>query len=199
MLSEETVRALVYMYIATAGFRHDSTPTAVQALRSRGSVVNVDFQNTEDKGVFTDQDLEGCPSRHFLERHRRRSRFKQNYLNNGGNFVGIPSASDTLNTTAFYGKELGAYFDYHPELRLDAVWPDASHPSTEKLPTDWPFRDEIQGTISNQIPGLHTNRHAHSNGSAYPQRLQPVSTLSETSSHDCLFDDIANHDNYRVS
>ena len=62
----------------------------------------------------------------------------QNYLNNGGNFVGIHSASGTLNTTTFYGQELGeeyseisylvlsepeldvcegAYFDYHPELQ----------------------------------------------------------------------------------
>ena len=31
----------------------------------------------------------------------------QNYLNEGGNFVGIHSASDSLNTTAFFGQELG--------------------------------------------------------------------------------------------
>jgi len=68
----------------------------------------------------------------------------QNYLNNGGNFVGIHSSSDTLNTTAFYGKELGAYFDYHPELQnATIVVLDASHPSTENLPTDWPVRDEM--------------------------------------------------------
>ncbi|KAK0192146.1 hypothetical protein F5146DRAFT_1120097 [Armillaria mellea] len=106
------------MYIATAGFRHDSTPTA---LRAKGSVVNLDFQNTEDKGVFTYQGLEDVVI--FLSiTGEERSRFKQNYLNNGGNFVGIPSASDTLNTTAFYGKELSAYFDYHPELQ-NPVWP----------------------------------------------------------------------------
>lgn len=57
----------------------------------------------------------------------------QDYLNKGGNFVAIHSASDSLNTTAFYGRELGqlthskhshrllrlligAFFDYHPPI-----------------------------------------------------------------------------------
>ena len=30
-----------------------------------------------------------------------------NYLNKGGNFVGIHSASDSLNTTTFFGQEVG--------------------------------------------------------------------------------------------
>ncbi|PBL03766.1 class I glutamine amidotransferase-like protein [Armillaria gallica] len=143
----ETARALVYT--ATAGFRHDSIPTAIQALQARGSAVNVDFVNTEDKGVFTDQGLEGYDIVIFLSTTGEvlddtgKTAF-QNYLNNGGNFVGIHSSSDTLNTTAFYGKELGAYFDYHPELQnATIVVLDASHPSTENLPTNWPVHDEM--------------------------------------------------------
>ena len=31
----------------------------------------------------------------------------QNYLNKGGNFIGVHSASDTLRTTQFYMQELG--------------------------------------------------------------------------------------------
>lgn len=31
----------------------------------------------------------------------------QDYLNMGGNFVGIHSASDSLNTTTFFGQEIG--------------------------------------------------------------------------------------------
>ncbi|KAK0469903.1 class I glutamine amidotransferase-like protein [Desarmillaria tabescens] len=142
-----TARALVYT--ATAAFRHDSIPTAVQALQAKGSAANVDFVHTEDKGVFTDQGLEGYDVVIFLSTTGEvlddtgKTAF-QNYLNNGGNFVGIHSASDTLNTTAFYGKELGAYFDYHPELQnATIIVLDASHPSTESLPTDWPVRDEI--------------------------------------------------------
>ncbi|SJL00031.1 uncharacterized protein ARMOST_03343 [Armillaria ostoyae] len=164
----KTARALVYT--ATTGFRHDSIPTAIQALEARGSVVNVDFENTEDKGIFTEQGLERYDVVIFLSTTGEvlddtgKTAF-QNYLNNGGNFVGIHSASGTLNTTAFYGKELGkeyseisylvlsepklvvyegAYFDYHPEIQNATIEVlDASHPSTENLPTDWPVRDEM--------------------------------------------------------
>ena len=31
----------------------------------------------------------------------------QKYLNLGGNFIGIHSATDCLNTTEFYGREIG--------------------------------------------------------------------------------------------
>ncbi|KAK0235765.1 glycosyl-hydrolase [Armillaria nabsnona] len=143
----EAAKALVYT--ATAGFRHDSIPAAIQALQARGSVINVDFENTEDKGIFTEQGLERYDVVIFLSTTGEvlddtgKTAF-QNYLNNGGNFVGIHSASGTLNTTAFYGKELGAYFDYHPDLQnATIVVLDASHPSTENLPTDWPVRDEM--------------------------------------------------------
>ncbi|KAK0204690.1 trehalose utilization-domain-containing protein [Desarmillaria ectypa] len=163
-----TARALVYT--ATAGFRHDSIPTAIQALQARESAVNVNFKNMEDKNIFTDQGLEGYDVVIFLSTTGEvlddtgKTAF-QNYLNKGGNFVGIHSASDTLNTTAFYGNELGeqyselhyfmlsepkmdvyegAYFDYHPEIQnATIVVLDASHPSTKNLPADWPVRDEM--------------------------------------------------------
>ncbi|KAK0193671.1 hypothetical protein F5146DRAFT_927153, partial [Armillaria mellea] len=142
----ETARALVDMYIATAGFGHDSVPTAVQALQARGSAVHLDFQNTEDKGVFTDQGLEGYDVAIFLSTTGEllgdtgKKTASQNNLHNGGKFVGIHSASDSLNATAFYGKEL--FYLVLFESKLD-VYEDASHPSTENPPTGWPVREEI--------------------------------------------------------
>ncbi|KAK0485096.1 hypothetical protein IW261DRAFT_1416959 [Armillaria novae-zelandiae] len=48
------------VYATIAGFQHDSIPTAIQALQdSLSEAVNIDFDNSEDKGVFTDQGLEG--------------------------------------------------------------------------------------------------------------------------------------------
>ncbi|PBL03770.1 hypothetical protein ARMGADRAFT_1157831 [Armillaria gallica] len=77
----------------------------------------------------------------------------QKHLNSGGNFVGIHSASGTLNTTVFYGKGLGAGLDTSSRSEIQnttIVVLDASHPSTENLPTDWPVRDEIP-----QVCGCH--------------------------------------------
>lgn len=39
------------------------------------------------------------------------------WLDLGGNFIGIHSASDSLNHTDFFVAELGTSFDYHPPLQ----------------------------------------------------------------------------------
>jgi hypothetical protein len=42
------------------------------------------------------------------------------YLRSGGAYMGIHSASDCLQNTAFYNQTVGAIFDYHPPIQ-DAV------------------------------------------------------------------------------
>jgi hypothetical protein len=42
------------IYSATADYRHDSIPTARDALIGRGGSINVQFDATEDKTRFTD-------------------------------------------------------------------------------------------------------------------------------------------------
>lgn len=45
------------IYSATADFRHDSIPTAIQALKTQGASYNITFDQTEDQGWFTDEQL----------------------------------------------------------------------------------------------------------------------------------------------
>lgn len=49
--------ARVLIYSATADFRHDSIPTARDALTAQGSAANIQFDATEDQGTFTDDGL----------------------------------------------------------------------------------------------------------------------------------------------
>jgi len=68
----------------------------------------------------------------------------QKYLNLGGNFIGVHCASDALRDAPFFGKQIGAYFDYHPDIQesvVDVV--DNTHPSTKMLPTRWKLLDEM--------------------------------------------------------
>jgi hypothetical protein len=58
--------ALVLIYSATAGFRHDSIPTAIAALKEKGSQFNVTFDNTEDRAQFTDETLSKYDALVFL-------------------------------------------------------------------------------------------------------------------------------------
>jgi type 1 glutamine amidotransferase len=142
-------RPNILLFTATAGFRHDSIPTAVEALQAKSDALNVKFTHTEDKSLFNEVDLARYDALIFLSNTGEvldgtgKAAF-QSWLNKGGNFVGIHSASDCLNTTTFYGKEIGAYFDYHPELQnatVNVIGP--SHPSTGGLPKQWHIADEM--------------------------------------------------------
>lgn len=49
--------AKILVYTKTLQFRHDSIPTAVEALKARSSSINVEFDNTEDQDMFNDETL----------------------------------------------------------------------------------------------------------------------------------------------
>ncbi|KAJ3714905.1 trehalose utilization-domain-containing protein [Lentinula guzmanii] len=147
--SSLATNARVLIYSATADFRHDSIPTAIQALQSKQSSFGIQFENTEDKAQFTDQILAQYDALLFLDNTGEvlddsGKAALQKYLNLGGNYIGIHAASDCLRNTTFYGNEVGAFFDYHPALQnatVDVI--DASHPSTSMLPAQWHVQDEM--------------------------------------------------------
>lgn len=106
--------ARVLVYSATAGYRHDSIEASIDALRSRASSTDFEFDFTEDKSLFTDEHPAKYDAIVFLNNS---GIALQNYLNLGGNFVGIHCAADALRDTPFFGEQIGAYFDYHPPLQ----------------------------------------------------------------------------------
>lgn len=149
MAQHQPLPARVLIYSATAGFRHDSIPTAIAALKAKRTSINVEFDATEDRAQFTDTVLAGYDALLFLSTTGEvlddagKAAF-QKYLNLGGNFIAVHSSSDCLVNTTFYGREIGAIFDYHADIQnaiVDVV--DASHSSTSMLPTEWHVRDEM--------------------------------------------------------
>ncbi|KAH8100133.1 trehalose utilization-domain-containing protein [Cristinia sonorae] len=142
-----TAQALIFS--ATLEFRHDSIPTAIQAMKDAGDKYNVQFDDTEDQAWFKDGRINKYDTLVFLDNtgevldDAAQTAF-QNYINSGGNFVGIHAASDCLRNSTFFANELGAHFDYHPQITnatIDVV--DPSHPSTSMLPEQWQVFDEI--------------------------------------------------------
>ncbi|KAF9453474.1 class I glutamine amidotransferase-like protein [Macrolepiota fuliginosa MF-IS2] len=142
----------ILIYSRTVGFRHDSIPTAIQSLRNHSTTINVVFDQTEDPAEFTDENLQKYDALLFLSTTGESDgkTALQSYLNKGGNFVAVHSASDSLRNTTFYGKELaGSYFDYHPALQnatVDVIGPN--HPSTSGLPSAWKVVDEMYNFVS---------------------------------------------------
>ncbi|KAF8907327.1 trehalose utilization-domain-containing protein [Gymnopilus junonius] len=151
----QATQARILIYSRTLGFRHDSIPVAINALKTKQDSINVAFTSTEDPSQFTDSILSSYDALVFLSTTGEVldsdgvASF-QKYLNLGGNFLAIHSASDTLRNTTCYTKELGAVFDYHPALQnftVDVVGP--SHPSTSMLPAQWNVQDEAYNFESN--------------------------------------------------
>jgi len=66
-IQAQNPQARVLIYSATREFRHDSIPTAIQALRSNASSINVTFDNTEDQSEFTDDNLARYDAILFLD------------------------------------------------------------------------------------------------------------------------------------
>jgi type 1 glutamine amidotransferase len=139
-------RALVYS--RTAGYRHESIPAAVVAVRELAADVGLAADATEDPGEFTEAKLENCAIVVFLSTtgdvltDPGRSALRE-FVLDGGGFVGVHSAANTETHWDFFGDLLGARFTRHPVLQPGVVsLEDQRHPATSHLPGQWSWTDE---------------------------------------------------------
>ncbi|KAJ1307338.1 hypothetical protein OPQ81_001444 [Rhizoctonia solani] len=147
LFPQVTPRILIYS--ATAGYRHESIPAAIAALQQLGQQHGIAFDATEDRTQFNDNNLANYDAVLFLSNSDEvldddgKQAF-QVYLNKGGNYIGIHAASACLYNTTFYQNEVGALFDYHPELQpVTFLVLDKDHPSTTMLPDRWSYTEEV--------------------------------------------------------
>jgi type 1 glutamine amidotransferase len=148
-------RAQVLVFSKTAGFRHDSIPAGIAAIRSLGRANGFSVSATEDAKTFTPRRLRRFDAVVFLSTSGdvlapRQQRAFRSFVRHGGGWVGVHSAGDTEYDWHFYGRLLGAYFQSHPAIQaatIDVV--DRSHPSTRPLPARWMRTDEWYDFRSN--------------------------------------------------
>ncbi|HKE06071.1 MAG TPA: ThuA domain-containing protein, partial [Blastocatellia bacterium] len=111
--AQSQARALVFS--KTTGFRHDSIPDGIAAIRQLGQQNNFNVDATEDASLFTDSNLSLYQTVIFLNTtgdvldNEQQAAFER-YIRNGGGFVGVHSATDTEYDWAWYGGLVGAYF-----------------------------------------------------------------------------------------
>src|SRR5215469_4468569 len=90
----------VLVFSKTTGFRHDSIPDGIAAIRALGVEHGFGVAETEDAGRFTDAILPQYKVVVFLSTtgdvldSAQKAAF-EGYIRSGGGFVGIHSASDT--------------------------------------------------------------------------------------------------------
>jgi glucose/arabinose dehydrogenase len=138
----------VLVYTRTAGFRHDSIPAGVAAIRRLGRRGRFDVLSTEDPALFGDSSLKQFAAVVFLSTtgdvldETQEAAFER-YIRGGGGFVGIHAAADTEYDWPWYGRLVGAYFAGHPRVQeATAIVADRHHPSTAMLPARWVRSDE---------------------------------------------------------
>ncbi len=138
----------ILVFSKTAGFRHDSIPDGIAAIRQLGQQNGFEVTATEDGAAFNDANLAQYQSVVFLSttgdvlNNEQQSVFER-FIRNGGGFAGVHSATDTEYGWAWYGGLVGAYFQNHPNIQRATIRiEDGAHPSTTGLPAAWQRNDE---------------------------------------------------------
>ncbi|MCW5753176.1 MAG: ThuA domain-containing protein [Phycisphaeraceae bacterium] len=138
----------VLVYTRTAGFRHDSIPAGIEAMRAIGKEARWHVESTETPQDFTEENLARFAVVVFLNTtgdvlNKDQEQAFERYIRGGGGYVGIHSASDTEYDWGFYRELVGAYFRRHPPVQQATVLVvDKEHPATRGLPERWVRTDE---------------------------------------------------------
>ena len=178
---QQTPRVLVFS--RTTGFRHSSIETGIAAVQKLGRENGFAVEATEDAAAFTERNLKRFRAVVFLNTTgdvldaRQQDAFER-YIQAGGGWVGIHSATDTEYDWPWYGRLAGAYFESHPNnpnVRKGTYRVlDRDHPSTQQLPDRWEREDEFYNfkSISSDIQVLvdidETSYEGGTNGARHP-------------------------------
>jgi type 1 glutamine amidotransferase len=150
----------VLLFSRTAGFRHASIPTALAALVDLQTMGGYVAEATEDPAAFTTANLArfrvvvfALTSGDALDAAQQTA--FEGWINAGGSYVGIHSASDTEYDWPFYGELVGAYFLIHPAIQMATIHVEAtSHPVMAGVPITWARRDEWYDFATNPRPNV---------------------------------------------
>ena len=175
-------KILVYAY--STGFRHDSIPQGIAALRELGAVngfgvevkgsaqnrrggycgnrpepADLAYFRTENLAlyaaiVFLNTTTPATPTTPLLDDTGKAA--LEAYIRGGGGFVGIHAATDAEYGWAFYHELLGATFLNHgPAVESMLRIEDATHPAMRALPDPWARYDEWYNFTVNPRPTAH--------------------------------------------
>lgn len=140
--------ARVLVYTNANGWVHQSIPAGVEALAEIGEGRGFEVVATDDSLAFRPDDLAEFAAVVFLSTSgdvlgpEQEAAFEA-YVEGGGGYVGVHSASDTEYDWPWYGRLVGAYFESHPPVQEATLTvAEADHPATRALPETWVRTDE---------------------------------------------------------
>jgi type 1 glutamine amidotransferase len=134
------------VFSKTAGYRHDSIPNGIEAIRSIGEDLGYTVVATEDASMIIDETYDVLvflsPTGDVL--NEKQQQHLQSFVEQGGGFVGIHSATNCEEEFAWYCDTLVcAIFAFHRQIKpLEVHVVDGNHPSTRHLQDPWNRTDE---------------------------------------------------------
>lgn len=141
----------VLLFTKTEGWRHASIEAGAMAVKKLGQENGFSVTWTEDSYSFSDENLANYDAVIFLNTtldvldNEEQNAF-ENYIQNGGGFVGMHAAADTEYDWPWYGDLVGGWFNSHPSnpnvREATVLLVDGDHPSTEHLSEEWNRADE---------------------------------------------------------
>ena len=153
----------VLLFSRTAGFRHESIPTAIAQLMGLQATGGYVAEATEDPTQFSPDNLARFQVVVFLLTtgdvldDDQQAAFEA-WIGAGGGYVGVHSAADTEYDWPFYGALMGAYFLGHPAIQQASVDIEvADHPADNPiigLPSPWVRTDEWYNFQTNPRPNV---------------------------------------------
>ncbi|KAJ4990698.1 glycosyl hydrolase [Stagonosporopsis vannaccii] len=133
MATKEPINVLVFS--KTAGYRHESIPNGITALKNLASQTGLfSITATEDESFFEPSSLTNyrvVVLLHTSGEFLRASSLQafQKYVRSGGGVLAIHGAASGMPSVDWYGKLIGAHFDMHPDSESGSlIVSDASHP-----------------------------------------------------------------------
>lgn len=138
----------ILIFHKTEGFHHESIPDGIQAIEELGKENGFKITETADASEFQRGQLNSYDLIIFLSttedvfNEEQQQVFKE-YIENGGNFFGIHSATNTEYEWPWYGKLVGAYFTDHPAIQeANIIVEKPDHPAVSHLPPVWKRTEE---------------------------------------------------------
>jgi type 1 glutamine amidotransferase len=157
-------RVLVYTRNYTPdgkGYVHDNIAASVAAIRKMGAEKGFAVDVSDDPSAFTDANLKQYSALVFSNSNNeafstepQKDAFKR-YIQGGGGFVGIHSASGSQRDWPYFWSVVGGKFVEHPKLQPFVVHVvDSAHVIAKDLPAEFPWTDEAYFT-DHVNPGIH--------------------------------------------
>lgn len=131
------------------GYVHENIPASIAAFQKLGKELSFTVDTTTNSALFTDDKLKNYDvvvfsntNNDVFDIEEQRVAFMR-YIQAGGSFMGLHSASGTERNWKWFKLMLGATFLRHPPFQAFTVHIlDAKHPATKNLPATWSTKDE---------------------------------------------------------